>query len=223
MPSVVGQLTGGQGPEQLSAGLHILLILTLMALAPAILVTTTSFTRILIVLAFTRQAMGTPNIPPNMVLIPLAGFLTLLSMGPVLDQVYADALKPGLEGKLQPIQAYERAAAPLRSFMQRNTRQKDLAMLLQAARLPRPQNLQEVPDRVLVPAFVLSELRAAFTMGFALFLAFMAVDLVVSGILMALGMFMVPPMSISLPIKLLLFVLVDGWSLITRSLLFSFS
>lgn len=216
------QLLNAHGPDQLASGLHILLALTLMALAPAILVLTTGFTRILIVLAFARQALGTPNIPPNIVLIPLAGFLTLISMGPMADQVYNNALQPAMEGKLTPIQAYEAAAAPLRAFMQKNTRQKDLALLLQASRLPRPANLEQVPDRILIPAFVLSELKAAFTMGFALFLAFLAVDLVVAGILMALGMFMVPPMSISLPIKLLLFVLVDGWSLIAQSLLGSF-
>lgn len=217
-------LTGAglSGSQQLSQGLHILLILTLLALAPTFLVLTTSFTRILIVLSFLRQALGTPSIPPNMVMVPLALFLTLLSMGPTLDKVYLDAMEPALAGRLQPLQAYSLAAAPLRDFMKRNTRQKDVDTLVRVSRIPPPPNLDAVPDRILVPAFVLSELRTAFTMGFTVFLAFLAVDLVVAGVLMSLGMFMVPPMTISLPIKLLLFVMADGWSLATASLISSF-
>lgn len=213
---------GASGAQQLSQGMHIVLVLTLLALAPTILVLTTSFTRIILVLAFLRHALGTPSIPPNMVMIPLALFLTLLSMGSTVDRVYTEAVEPALAGRLQPLEAYEKAAVPLREFMHRNTRQKDVDTLLQAARIPRPGSIQQVPDRILIPAFALSELRMGFTMGFTLFLSFLAVDLVVAGILMSLGMFMVPPMSISLPMKILLFVLSDGWNLTTSSLLNSF-
>lgn len=223
MGDIPAFLTGtGTGSQQLSQGLHILLVLTLLSLAPALLVLTTSFTRILIVLAFLRHALGTPSIPPNMVLIPLALFLTLLSMGGTLDKVYREAVTPGLQGRLQPLEAYARAAEPLRDFMRRNTRHKDVETLLQAAGLPRPARFEDVPDRVLIPAFALSELRAGFTMGFTLFLSFLAIDLVVAGILMSLGMFMVPPMTISLPLKILLFVLADGWNLTAASLIGSF-
>ncbi|MGE0494446.1 MAG: flagellar type III secretion system pore protein FliP [Vulcanimicrobiota bacterium] len=214
-------MTGG-GPEQLATGVHILIILTLITLAPALLVLTTSFTRIVVVLALMRQALGTPSIPPNMVLIPLALFLTLLSMGPTLDRVYEEALIPSLNGELAPLDAYAKAAAPLRDFMRRQTRRAELETLMESARLPMPEKLEDIPDRVLVPAFALSELKAAFTMGFLIFLSFMAVDLVVAGVLMALGMFMVPPSTISLPLKLLLFVMADGWNLIAHGLLTSF-
>ena len=213
---------GTSGTQQLAQGMHVMLVLTLLALAPSILVLTTSFTRIIIVLAFLRQALGTPSIPPNMVMIPLALFLTVLSMNATIDRVYKEALQPALSGQIQPLQAYEKAAIPLRDFMRRNTRQKDVDSLIVASRLPRPKSMDDVPDRILIPAFALSELRTGFTMGFTLFLSFLAVDLVVAGILMSLGMFMVPPMSISLPMKLLLFVLADGWNLTTTSLLTSF-
>ena len=206
------------GAEQLSSGLHILLVLTLMAVGPAILVLTTSFTRIVVVLALTRQALGTPNIPPNVVLIPLALFLTVLTMGTTFDKVYQDAVLPGLEGKLQPLEAYRLAAQPLREFMRRQTRHKEVSVLMEAARLPPVDSIEEIPDRVLVPAFVLSELKTALTMGFVIFLSFMAVDLVVAGVLMALGMFMVPPSMLSLPIKILLFVMADEWNLVVHGL-----
>lgn len=219
MSGWLGGYLQGSGPEQLSAGLHILLLMTLLAVAPALLVLTTSFTRIVIVLGFLRQALGTPNLPPNAVLIPLALLLTLISMEPVLDRVYADAVEPALAGRLQPQEAYARAAVPLRAFLLQHTRRKDLEMLLSVSGRAMPATAEEIPDRLLVPAFALSELRTAFAMGFTLFLAFLAVDLVVAGILMALGMFMVPPMSISLPLKILLFVLADGWNLVARSLL----
>lgn len=216
------QLLAGSGPQQLSAGMHIILVMTILALAPAILVLTTSFTRIIIVLGFMRQALGTPTTPPNMVLIPLACFLTLLSMDPVINQVYDRALEPAWSGKIGPVEAYKAAADPLRKFMLANTRRKDLKMLMEAARLEPAKSLEDVPDRLLVPAFAISELRASFQMGFALFITFLAVDMVVAGILISLGMFMVPPMTISLPAKLILFVMADGWSLLCRSLISSF-
>jgi flagellar biosynthetic protein FliP len=206
---------------QLSHGMHILLVYTLLALAPALLVLCTSFTRILVVLAFLRQALGSPTIPPNMVLIPLAMLLTLLSMGPVLDEVYVKAVAPAMDAQITPLQAYQEAAKPLRAFMLRNTKERDLLVLGKAARLGPFQTLDEVPVRLIIPAFALSELRTAFRMGFTLFMTFLTVDLVVAGLLSALGLMMVPPMSVSLPLKLLLFVMVDGWTLICGSLISS--
>lgn len=206
---------------QLSHGMHILLVYTLLALAPALLVLCTSFTRILVVLAFLRQALGSPTIPPNMVLIPLAMLLTLLSMGPVLDEVYLKAVAPAMDSKITPLAAYEEAAKPLRAFMLRNTKERDLLVLGKAAKLGPFKNLEEVPLRLIIPAFALSELRTAFRMGFTLFMTFLTVDLVVAGLLSALGLMMVPPMSVSLPLKLLLFVMVDGWTLICGSLIAS--
>lgn len=222
MNEALGQLMGGSGTQQLASGMHIMLVMTLLSLIPALLVLTTSFTRIIIVLGFLRQALGTPNLPPNAVLIPLAILLTLISMEPVVDRVYAEAVAPALAGKLEPLQAYAKAAEPLRGFLLQHTRRKDLEMLYSVAGREMPAEVGELSDRYLVPAFVLSELRTAFAMGFSLFLAFLAVDLVVAGILMALGMFMVPPMSISLPLKIMLFVLADGWNLVVKSLLESF-
>ena len=216
------QLVSTSGPQQLSAGMHILLVFTVMALAPALLVLTTSFTRIIIVLGFLRQALGTPTTPPNMVLIPLAFFLTLLSMDPVLNQVYTKAWEPAFGGKMGPVEAYQAAAGPLRGFMLANTRRKDLRVLMEAARMEPAKSTDQVPDKLLIPAFALSELRASFLMGFAIFVTFLAVDMVIAGLLISLGMFMVPPMTISLPAKLILFVMADGWSLVCKSLIGSF-
>lgn len=211
-----------EGPNgQLSTGIHILLVLTMLTLGPAVLVMTTSFTRIIVVLALTRQALGTPSIPPNIVLIPLALFLTLLSMGPTLDQVYQEAFLPAYKRELAPLEAYAKAAEPLRRFMRRQTGRKEVETLLAASHTPVPSSIEELPDRVLVTAFALSELKTAFTMGFIVFLSFMAIDLVVAGILMALGMFMVPPSMMSLPLKLLIFVMADGWNLLAHGLLTS--
>ena len=210
------------GSEQVAAGLQILLILTVMGLGPTILVLTTSFTRIIVVLALTRQALGTPSIPPNIVLIPLALFLTVLSMGPTMDRVYTEAILPSMDGKLAPLEAYQKAAQPLREFMRRQTRTEELETLMVAAKLEPVDNIEDIPDRVLIPAFALSELKTAFTMGFLIFLSFMAIDLVVAGILMALGMFMVPPSLMSLPLKLLIFIMADGWNMIVSGLLTSF-
>ncbi|MFN8610752.1 MAG: flagellar type III secretion system pore protein FliP [Vulcanimicrobiota bacterium] len=221
MSSLANVVAAANQSGQLSHGMHILLVYTLLALAPAMLVLCTSFTRILVVLAFLRQALGIPTIPPNMVLIPLAMLLTLLSMGPILDDVYGRAVAPAMDGKLTPLAAYQEAAIPLREFMLRNTKERDLLVLGKAARLGPYVSLDQVPLRLIIPAFCLSELRTAFRMGFTLFMTFLTVDLVVAGLLSALGLMMVPPMSVSLPLKLLLFVLVDGWTLICGSLISS--
>lgn len=221
MSAIASAVEAANNLGQLSHGMHILLVYTLLALAPAMLVLCTSFTRILVVLAFLRQALGSPTIPPNMVLIPLAMLLTLLSMGPVLDEVYTKAVAPAMDAKITPIEAYQEAAKPLRAFMLRNTKESDLLVLGKAARLGPFQSLDEVPLRLIIPAFALSELRTAFRMGFTLFMTFLTVDMVVAGLLSALGLMMVPPMSVSLPLKLLLFVMVDGWTLICGSLISS--
>jgi flagellar biosynthetic protein FliP len=210
-------------PTDLAANSHILLALTLVTLIPSLLVMTTSFTRILVVLAFMRQALGTPTLPPNLVLLPLALILTALSMGPVMDRVYDEAIQPALAGKMPPGQAYLAASLPLREFMQRQIHPKDLTLLANSAKLGPYRDIQEVPLRLLVPAFMLSELRTAFRIGLTLFLSFLTVDLVVAAVLAALGLFMLPPMSVSLPLKLMIFVVVDGWGLLCAGLIRSFN
>jgi flagellar biosynthetic protein FliP len=215
----VGQATA---PEQVATTLQILFILTVLTLAPAILIMTTSFTRIVIVLAFLRQALGTQQTPPNQVLVGLALFLTLFIMQPVWSDIYANAYQPYLDRRLSQTQALDRAAVPLKRFMQKFTREKDLALFLQIAKVPRPATVDEVPFYVLVPAFIIGELKTAFQIGFILYVPFLVIDLVVSSVLMSMGMMMLPPIMISLPMKLMLFVLVDGWNLIIGSLTQSF-
>jgi len=182
----------------------------------------TSFTRIVIVLAFVRQAIGTQQIPPNQVLISLALFLTFITMSPVINDVYRNAYKPFTEKKISQQTAYNRAIKPVRDFMFRQTRQKDISLLMEASRLPRPKSREDVPTMVLIPSFALSEMKTGFEMGFALFLAFIIIDMVVASILMSLGMMMIPPMMISLPMKILIFVMADGWHLIAKSIIQSF-
>ena len=209
-------------PEEVATSLQVLVILTVLTLAPAILIMTTSFTRIVIVLAFLRQALGTQQTPPNQVMVGLALFLTFFVMEPVWSQVNQNALQPYLARRMSQSQALERAGAPLKQFMLRFVREKDLALFVRIANIPRPRNLEDVPFHVVVPAFIISELKTAFQIGFLLYMPFLVVDLVVSSVLMAMGMMMLPPVMISLPLKLMLFVLVDGWNLIVGSLVQSF-
>ena len=217
-------ITVGQAnsPEQVATTLQILFILTVLTLAPAILIMTTSFTRIVIVLAFMRQALGTQQTPPNQVLVGLALFLTFFIMQPVWTDIYNNAYQPYLEKRLSQSAALERAAAPLKKFMTRFTREKDLMLFMQIAKVPRPNSIEDVPFYVLVPAFIIGELKTAFQIGFILYVPFLVVDLVVSSVLMSMGMMMLPPIMVSLPLKLMLFVLVDGWNLIIGSLTQSF-
>jgi flagellar biosynthetic protein FliP len=215
---------GGAGAagSELSSALKILLALTLISLIPGLLVAVTAFTRIVIVLSMLRHALGMPETPPNMVVIGLALFLTLFTMLPVATEVHDRAVAPYLAERIPLQEATRSAVAPLRDFMLRQTREQDLALMVELARAPAPGTPEEVHLAHLVPAFMLSELRTAFQIGFVIFLPFLLVDLVVSSVLMSMGMLMVPPIVISLPIKVMMFVLVDGWSLVVRSLAGSF-
>lgn len=216
-------LSMGSGAPGLAPQLKILALLTILSLLPAIVLTMTSFTRIVIVLSFVKQGVGAQQSPPSQVLVGMALFLTLFTMAPVTNAVLEDAYKPYAAGKIDEGTALERAAGPLRSFMLRQTREADLALFYEASHTPLPATEEEVPMRIASPAFVVSELTTAFQMGVLVLLPFLVIDLAVAAILMAMGMMMVPPASISLPLKLLLFVVVDGWHLLVGSLLRSFS
>ena len=205
-----------------SNAVQLLIIVAGLTLIPALLFTVTGFTRILVVLGFIRTGLGTPTAPPNQVLVGIAFFLTVFVMAPTLTEIKKDAVDPLTAGKISQTQAIERGQEPLRDFMFRQTRDKDLALFVDLAKLPRPKTRADVPTWTLIPAFVISELKTAFQIGFLIFLPFLVIDLVVSSTLMSMGMVMLPPVFISLPFKILLFVLVDGWNLITRSLVESF-
>lgn len=208
--------------QVLSNGVQILLLLTVLSLAPALLTMVTAFTRIVIVLSFVRSALSTPQVPPNQVLIGLSLFLTFYVMAPTWDQINQEALQPYLNGEIDQQTAYERGLNPIREFLLKHTRERDLALFVHLADLPRPKTEDDVPTYVLIPAFIISELKTAFQMGVIIFLPFLVIDIVVASALMSMGMMMLPPSLISLPFKLLLFVMVDGWHLIVRSLVTSF-
>jgi flagellar biosynthesis protein FliP len=211
-----------KGGAELASAVKILLGLTVLSLAPAILMSMTAFVRIVIVLSMLRHALGMQETPPNTVIISLALFLTFFTMAPALKQMNEQALQPYLSGKMAPQAALEKGVGPLREFMVRQTREQDLALMVELAKAEQPTTIADISMVQLIPAFMLSELRAAFQIGFVIFLPFLLVDLIVSSALMALGMMMVPPASISLPLKILLFVLMDGWNLVVRSLLGTF-
>ncbi|MBM3260030.1 MAG: flagellar type III secretion system pore protein FliP [Candidatus Sericytochromatia bacterium] len=208
--------------QSISTSLQLLALLTVLSLAPAILVMMTAFTRIVIVLSFTRQALGTQAMPPNQVMVGLALFLTLFVMTPTLQRIQKEALEPYQSGRITQGQALKAAEGPIRTFMLRQTRQRDLGLFVRMAKIERPRRPSDIPTWVVVPAFVTSELKTAFQMGFTLYLPFLVIDLVVSSILMSMGMMMLPPVMVSLPFKLILFVLVDGWHLLARGLVQSF-
>ena len=201
---------------------QLLILVGAVTLVPALLFCVTGFTRILVVLGFIRTGLGTPTAPPNQVLVGIALFLTIFVMAPTFTQVKTDAIDPLAAHKITQAQALDRGQKPLREFMFRQTRTKDLALFVKLAKLDRPQTRADVPTYVLIPAFIISELKTAFQIGFLIFLPFLVIDLVVSSTLMSMGMMMLPPVFISLPFKILLFVLVDGWDLVTRSLVESF-
>ena len=213
------QLFGAQG---LSPSLKIILVLSALSLLPAIILTVTSFVRTIVVLSFIRQGIGSQETPPNQVLIGLAMFLTLFVMTPVMNEIKSSGLDPYLAGEISETKAFERALVPLRSFMLRHTRQADLALFYNATETPLPETPEDVSMRMAIPAYIVSELTTAFQMGVIVLLPCLVVDLAVASLLMSMGMMMVPPVTISLPIKLLLFVLVDGWNLVAGSLLKSF-
>lgn len=210
------------GGQSYSLNLQILLLLTSLTFLPAVVLMMTCFTRIIIVLSLLRMALGTQSTPPNQVLVGLALFLSLFVMSPVLDRVYVEAYQPLAENKISVSQALEQAAEPLKGFMLKQTRQADLALFIKLSGQPAPQDAGEVQLRVLVPAFVTSELKTAFQIGFAVFLPFLIIDMVVASVLMSMGMMMMSPAIVSLPFKIMLFVLVDGWNLLIASLVQSF-
>lgn len=219
-PTAVVDQTFGNG--SLTPSLKVLLVLTVLALLPAIILTMTSFVRTVVVLSFVRQGVGT-QVPPNQVVIGLALFLTLFTMSPVVDSMKTAAYDPYMRGEVTDMQALELASVPLKKFMLRETREADLRMFYSVTKTPLPATPEDVPMRLAAPAFVVSELTTAFQMGVIILLPFLVVDLAVASLLMSMGMMMVPPSSIALPIKLLLFVVVDGWNLLVGSLLRSFS
>ncbi len=222
VPDVNIEIGESEDPRAVVGSLRILLLLTVLSLVPAILVMMTSFTRIVIVLSFVRNALATQQIPPNQVLIGLALFLTFFTMAPVYNEINDRALTPYLAEQISQEEALEEGQKPLRDFMFKHTREKDLALFINMTDVDRPQNERDVPLSVLVPAFMISELKTAFEMGFIIYIPFLIIDMVVASTLMSMGMFMVPPVMISLPFKLLLFVMVDGWYLVVKSLLESF-
>lgn len=222
LPDVNIKFGTAQTPGQVATNIQILLLLTVLTLAPSIIIMVTSFTRIAIVLAFTRQALATQQIPPNQVMMGLALFLTFFVMAPIGQKINADAVQPYLKGQMSQAEAFTKTAEPLREFMFRQTRQNDLALFLHLSKMPRPASPKEVPTHVLIPAFIISELKTSFQMGFIIFIPFLVIDIVVASALMAMGMMLLPPVVISFPFKILLFIMVDGWHLIARSLVYSF-
>ncbi len=216
------QSFAGADPGNVSTAVRLLLLLTVLSLAPAILILMTSFARIVIVLSFVRTALATQQMPPNQVLIGLALFLTFFIMAPTFQEVNKEALTPLFEEEITLDEAYEKASVPMKEFMANHTRQKDLELFLNYNQMDRPETIEEIPLTMMVPAFALSEIKTAFQMGFMIFIPFLVIDMIVASVLMSMGMMMLPPVMISLPFKILLFVLVDGWYLIIQSLLESF-
>jgi flagellar biosynthetic protein FliP len=221
-PNLNLEVNTSSEPEQVVGSLQLLLLLTVLTLVPAILALMTSFTRIVVVLSFIRNALATQQTPPNQVLIGLALFLTFFVMAPVYRQINETAIQPYLAGEMEQDDALAVGAAPLREFMFAQTREKDLALFVNIAGADRPRTKDDVAMHVLVPAFVISELKTAFQMGFMIFVPFLIIDMVVASTLMSMGMFMLPPVMVSLPFKLLLFVMVDGWHMVVKSLVESF-
>ena len=222
IPTLQIGLSEANDPQQVSVLIEILIIFTILSMAPAILLMMTCFTRLIVTFSFLKKALGTQTTPPNQVLIGLSLFLTLFIMTPVFSKMNETAIKPYLDEQISIEQALTEGSKPLRNFMFKQTREKDLALFLSIAKINKPQNKEEVPNSVLIPAFMISELKTAFQIGFVLFLPFLVIDMVVASVLLSMGMMMLPPIMISLPFKLLLFVLVDGWYLIVGSIIKSF-
>ena len=221
-PGVTFSVDSSGQPQQVATGVQLLVLMTVLSIAPAILMLATSFTRIVIVLSMLRTAIGTPTIPPNQVVVGLALLLTFFIMAPVYTKMDQDAIQPYLKGEIDQAAAIKLAIDPVREFMFNQTRDKDIELFLNLNGSEQPQTRDDIPTLALFPAFIISELRTAFTMGFILYIPFLVIDMVISSILLSMGMMMLPPSLVSLPFKVLLFVMVDGWFLITRSLVFSF-
>ncbi|MDQ0199547.1 flagellar type III secretion system pore protein FliP [Neobacillus ginsengisoli] len=213
---------GSSNPGNVSNTLRIILMITVLSIAPSILVLMTCFTRIIVVLGFVRNALGTQQMPPNQILIGIALFMTFFIMGPTFSQINQNALQPLMSGKITQDEAFQSASVPLKEFMSKHTREKDLELFLDYSGQKRPELVKDIPLTALVPAYAISELKTAFQMGFIIFIPFLVIDMIVSSVLMSMGMMMLPPVMISLPFKILLFILVDGWHLIVKSLLMSF-
>ncbi len=209
-------------PGDVAVTLQILFLMTILSLAPGILIMTTSFTRIVVVLSFLRNALGTQQAPSNQIIVGLSLFLTFFVMSPVWQQINRDALQPYKAQTITQEEAFKRAVMPVRKFMLSQARERDIALFVSISKLPRPNNANDIPTLTLIPAFMISELRTAFQIGFLVYIPFLVVDMVVASVLMSMGMMMLPPVMISLPFKILLFVLVDGWGLIVGSLIKSF-
>ncbi len=222
VPSITIGVGEAGNPQEMATSLQILFLLTILSLAPSILVMMTSFTRVVVVLSFMRSALATQQTPPNQVIIGMALFLTFFIMAPTWSQINQNALKPYMEAQITQEQAFNNALNPLRDFMFKQTREKDLALFIKLANIQRPKTFDDVPTYVLIPAFVTSELKTAFQIGFILFIPFVVIDMIVASSLMSMGMLMLPPMMISLPFKILMFVMVDGWHLLIRSLILSY-
>jgi len=222
IPRVQIEIGQAETPQQVSTTLQLLFILTVLSLAPAILVMVTSFTRIIVVLGLLRQALGTQQMPPNQVLIGLALFLTFFIMAPTYTDVNRQALQPYLQKQITHGQAFDRALVPIRGFMFKQTREKDLGLFVYMSKITPPHGPDDVPTHVLIPAFMISELKTAFQIGFIIFIPFLIIDMVIASALMSMGMLMLPPIFISLPFKIILFVLADGWYLVVGSLVRSF-
>jgi flagellar biosynthetic protein FliP len=223
IPRINIGITPATKPSDVALSLQILLLLTVLSIAPTLLVLTTSFTRIVVVLSFVRTALGTQSNPPNQVLIGLAMFLTFFTMAPVVEDINKNALQPYLNAKISQSVAMDRAQKPLRAFMFRQTREKDIAVFYSMTKEPRPAKQDDVPTYLLIPAFTISELKTGFEIGFAIYIPFIVIDMVVASVLLSMGMMMIPPVLISLPFKILIFLLVDGWNLTVSALFASFN
>jgi len=222
LPTITFGVEDANTPQQVSTALQVLFVLTIISVAPAILLMTTCFTRIVIVLGFVRQAMGTQNMPPTQVILGLSLFLSFFVMSPTLNKINVEALQPYMNEQIDQVTALEKAVAPMRDFMFSQVREDELTLLTEITMKTEPTDAKDVPTMTLIPAFMLSELKRAFQMGFMIYIPFLVIDMIVASILMSMGMMMLPPVIISMPFKLLLFVLVDGWSLVVGSLIKSF-
>jgi flagellar biosynthetic protein FliP len=222
LPKISVGLEASDDPNDLSAALQILLMLTVLSLAPSLVITMTSFTRIIVVFSFLKHALGTQQMPPSQLMVGLSILLSIFIMMPVFGTAYDQGLKPYLDGEIDRTVAIEKGMEPIREFMLRQTREKDLALFVGLAGMEKPASQEDIPLRALVPGFLISELRVAFQMGFVLFIPFLIIDMVVASVLMSMGMMMLPPIMVAMPFKILLFVMVDGWYLIVQSLMTSF-
>ena len=222
IPKISIELDGADSPEDFSVALQILLMLTVLTLAPAIIILLTSFVRIIVVFSFLRQAVGTHQMPPNQLLIGLALILTVFIMAPTIERINTEAIQPYLKGEVNQQAAFDIGIEPLREFMLKQVREKDLALFVSLANVEQPETPDDLPTHLIIPGYIISELRIAFQIGFILYIPFLVIDMVVASVLMSMGMLMLPPIMVSLPFKILLFVLVDGWYLIVKSIVSSF-